>query len=229
MRAGVRRSARVTEPDQRLPAEVGDQERHLARAQRVLQALTEDVGGSHRRAVLDRGDQLPEVQACRARQRIPTLLSGPRASSVGPHALSLWRVRRCLIILLVLAWAAPAEASPRALAYTGRVYEFALAGDHALAATSEGGVLSVPTAGGPASQLLPGVRGATIHELAASSQRVAAIRRTGQDEQERSQLFVGPPMTAQTAPLSTEGPDRSRFMRRSTATECSPSSARRPT
>ena len=116
-------------------------------------------------------------------------------------------MRRFLIILLALAWATPAEASPRALAYSGQIYEFALAGDHAFAAAPGGGVFSVPTAGGTVSEALPSTRGATIHEIAASPQRAAVIRRTGEDEQQRSQLFVGPPFTPRTAPLSTQGPD----------------------
>jgi hypothetical protein len=48
-----RSGAGVAEPDERSPAEVRDQERHLRRAERVSQALTEDVRRRDRRRVLD--------------------------------------------------------------------------------------------------------------------------------------------------------------------------------
>jgi hypothetical protein len=45
--------ARVAQADERAPAEVRDQERHLRRAEGISQALTENVGRRDRRRVLD--------------------------------------------------------------------------------------------------------------------------------------------------------------------------------
>jgi hypothetical protein len=119
----------------------------------------------------------------------------------------LRRVRRLLTIVLVLAWAAPAAAAPRPLAYTGASYNVALAGDHAFADTPDGGVISVPTAGGAVTQVLPGGRHTRIHELTASPQRAAIIQRVGEEAQERSQLFAGPPFAPLSARILTNGPD----------------------
>ena len=55
-------AAGVAEPDQRLAAEVGDEERHLVRAERLGQARRQDVGRGDRRRVLDRREQLRQVQ-----------------------------------------------------------------------------------------------------------------------------------------------------------------------
>jgi hypothetical protein len=52
----------VPEPDERTTAEVGDQERHGARAEGVRQARRKHVGGGDRGGVLDRREQWSDVQ-----------------------------------------------------------------------------------------------------------------------------------------------------------------------
>jgi hypothetical protein len=116
-------------------------------------------------------------------------------------------VRRWLTVLLALTWAAPAQAAPRPLAHTGEIYHVALTADHAFADTADGGVVSIPTAGGTVTKVLAGGRDTRIHQLAASAQRAAAIQRTGEDEQERSQLFAGPPFAPLSARILTNGPE----------------------
>ena len=55
-------AAGVTEPDERMAAEVRDEERHLARAELAREPLAEHVGGGERRGVLDGREQLREIQ-----------------------------------------------------------------------------------------------------------------------------------------------------------------------
>jgi hypothetical protein len=57
-----RAAAGVAEPDQRMAAEVRDQERDLPRGQLARKPLAEDVGGGERRRVLDGREQPFEVE-----------------------------------------------------------------------------------------------------------------------------------------------------------------------
>ena len=57
-------AAGVAEPDERVAAEVGDEERHLARVQLARKPLAEDVGSGERRSVLDGREQRREIQPC---------------------------------------------------------------------------------------------------------------------------------------------------------------------
>jgi hypothetical protein len=52
----------VAEPDERVAAEVRDEERDLAGVQLARKALAEDVGRGERRSVLDGREQLREVE-----------------------------------------------------------------------------------------------------------------------------------------------------------------------
>ena len=63
-RRGTR--AGVAEPDERAPAEVHDEEGDLRRAERVGEPLPDHVRGRDRGCVLDRGEQLREVQPARS-------------------------------------------------------------------------------------------------------------------------------------------------------------------
>jgi hypothetical protein len=56
----------MVEPDQRLPAEVRDQEGDVKRTDGFPQALAEDLDGSDRRRILDGGKQLRQVQPPRS-------------------------------------------------------------------------------------------------------------------------------------------------------------------
>ena len=63
----------VLEPDQRLTAEVGDQERDVVRADGLPEPIAKDIDRSHRRRILDRREQFAHVQPRRSyvRHRIP--------------------------------------------------------------------------------------------------------------------------------------------------------------
>jgi hypothetical protein len=52
----------VAEPDERVAAEVRDEERDLAGVQLARKALAEDVGRGERRSVLNGREQLREVE-----------------------------------------------------------------------------------------------------------------------------------------------------------------------
>jgi hypothetical protein len=62
LRARRRELAGVAEPDQRMTAEVRDEERDLAGVQLARKPLTEDVGRGERRSVLNGREQLRDVQ-----------------------------------------------------------------------------------------------------------------------------------------------------------------------
>ena len=62
LRARGRITAGVAEPDERVPAEVRDQERDLVGVQFVREALPEHIRGRERRGVLDGRQQLCEVE-----------------------------------------------------------------------------------------------------------------------------------------------------------------------
>ena len=57
------RAAGVVEPDERVAGEVCDEEGDAGRAERLGEALADDVGGVDRGRVLDRRQQLVEVQS----------------------------------------------------------------------------------------------------------------------------------------------------------------------
>jgi hypothetical protein len=63
LRAHCRRAAGVVEPDERLAGEVGDEEGDAGCAERVGEALADDVGRVDRRRVLDGRQQLVEIQS----------------------------------------------------------------------------------------------------------------------------------------------------------------------
>ena len=75
-----RLTAGVAEPDQRVAAEIRDEEGNLARTQCLHQALAEHVGGSDRGRVLDGRKQLPEVQSRRVLVRHRPSLRGRSCS-----------------------------------------------------------------------------------------------------------------------------------------------------
>jgi hypothetical protein len=52
----------VAKPDQRPTAEVGNQQRDPGCAERLCEALAEDVGGGDRRRILDGHEQFGKVQ-----------------------------------------------------------------------------------------------------------------------------------------------------------------------
>ena len=59
----VAAATRLPESDERLAAEVRDEERDVGRAQRVGELVSEDVGGRDRRRILDRAEQSRKVEA----------------------------------------------------------------------------------------------------------------------------------------------------------------------
>ena len=61
LRPRVLVAAGVAEPDQRPTAEVGNQQRHLGRAEGVGEAVAEDVGGGDGRRILDGHQQFGEI------------------------------------------------------------------------------------------------------------------------------------------------------------------------
>src|SRR5262245_50205891 len=111
-------------------------------------------------------------------------------------------MRRFLVLLVVLGFAAPAEAAPRPLAKLQMLEGFALAGDHVLY-TRVGDeavrVNSVPVGGGPARTVatLPMAEGRRVIAvtLSASPQRAAAVLHFADsyDAINGSQLFAGAP------------------------------------
>ena len=74
-------AAGVAEPDERVAAEVGDEERHLAGAQLARKALAEDIGRGERRSVLNGREQRREVQPCGYMVlHVPSVRHGPTAT-----------------------------------------------------------------------------------------------------------------------------------------------------
>jgi hypothetical protein len=73
-------------------------------------------------------------------------------------------VRRILIVLALLSCAAAAQAAQRPLACAGDAEAFALAGENALAG-ADGGVFTVPAAGGSVRVALPAARAARLSSL----------------------------------------------------------------
>jgi hypothetical protein len=65
VRARGRVVAGVTQADERLPAEIGDQERDVGRAKRLRQVPADDVCGGDWSRILTCSEQLGEVQARR--------------------------------------------------------------------------------------------------------------------------------------------------------------------
>jgi hypothetical protein len=87
-----RSAAGVPEPDQRLAAEVGDQEGDLARADGGPEALGEDVGGGERRGVLHGRQQLRDIQSPRSVVRHgPSLRLRPAPELARPNAADALR------------------------------------------------------------------------------------------------------------------------------------------
>ncbi len=97
-------------------------------------------------------------------------------------------LRRLLVVLVLLACAAPAQAAPRSLAYSQFGVRSALAGDLALF-TRGSGAYAVPTAGGPARRIFFFAAEAEVPRLAASPTRAAI----SVERDERIQVFSGPP------------------------------------
>ena len=78
--ARVRRRGGVTQPDKRAPAEVDDEKRDVGRTDRVREPPSEYVRGVDRWRVLDRREQLREIQPPRcAISHASTLRHGRRA------------------------------------------------------------------------------------------------------------------------------------------------------
>ena len=65
----------VLESDQRLTAEVGDQKGDIVGPDRLPEPIAEDIDGSHRRRILDRREQFPQVQPRRSYVRHETTLA----------------------------------------------------------------------------------------------------------------------------------------------------------
>jgi hypothetical protein len=80
----------VLEPDQRLTAEVGDQERDVVRSDRLPEPIAKDIDRSHRRRILDRREQFPHVEPRRSYVHHGT---HPRRRRY--HSARSWRDRRC--------------------------------------------------------------------------------------------------------------------------------------
>ncbi len=76
LRPRRRRRTGVAEADQRAAAEVHDEERDLARPERVGEPGAEDVRGIDRRSILDRGEQLREIEPARFVVGHPSSLRG---------------------------------------------------------------------------------------------------------------------------------------------------------
>lgn len=98
-----------------------------------------------------------------------------------------------------------AHAAPRPLAHLGDVDVMALAGDRAYTETPTGDVISIPTAGGRASTVLPASRDTGTLQISASPLRAALVRATGTSERDRYQLFAGPPFAPLEPPLTVDG------------------------
>jgi hypothetical protein len=81
-------AATMVEPDERSAAEVRDEKRDAGRAERIREALAEDSGGGDRRGVLNRREQLRQVQPCRSAVRHARTLGdqpSPTAATSGPR------------------------------------------------------------------------------------------------------------------------------------------------
>ena len=56
----------MLEPDQRLTAEVGDQKGDIVGPDGLPEPIVQDIDRSHRRRILDRREQFPQVQPRRS-------------------------------------------------------------------------------------------------------------------------------------------------------------------
>jgi hypothetical protein len=93
-------AAGVAEPDQRPTAEVGNQQRHLRRAERVGEALAEDVGGGDGRRILDGHQQFGEIQVRPSPIGHPTSLRRGAARQPDAHRQPRGGARRPTFELL---------------------------------------------------------------------------------------------------------------------------------
>ena len=91
-------AAGVAEPDERVAAEVRDEERHLPGVQLARKALAEDIGSGERRSVLNRREQLHKVEPHRGgvlHQREPPSAAGKVIRTSVPRAPFSLIASRC--------------------------------------------------------------------------------------------------------------------------------------